>query len=485
MELESHPPHESTRADALGPRAGSARRPSDRTYGRLQATLIGLALAIVVYVILAAWVIIFPKGVTLRTLLLFILAFNALWWSVADRRFARFVRSPGRAKALRLTTAAFSLALNAPILYWFVAGRPPAFFDGGPTWYTAAVTLWHLSLVVLMPIVALVRLVGLGMAWVIRAASGRRSPRPEAVPVPAGTASAAPVDSVPASPSRREFLRTGFATVPAALLVAATATAHIQQGRLVISRHRLSAPWLPRALHGLTITQVSDIHLGRHYRTYMLPELVDKANSLASDLVFVTGDVVDMSNDYLPPALDAISQLTHRHGIFFCIGNHDQIDDRHEFIRLVRAKFPMLINARRSLDIAGERITLAGVDFDHAERPTKRYPGLLAHVVATMRNYDRHVEGPVIALAHHPHAFDALASAGVPLTFSGHTHGGQLMLTRPDRHPDVGIGPILFRYNRGFYYRGASTLFVSCGIGNWFPLRINAPAEVVQIQLTA
>ena len=33
-----------------------------------------------------------------------------------------------------------------------------------------------------------------------------------------------------------------------------------------------------------------------------------------------------------------------------------------------------------------------------------------------------------ILLAHHPHAFDAAAARGVPLTVSGHTHGGQLML---------------------------------------------------------
>jgi predicted MPP superfamily phosphohydrolase len=29
-----------------------------------------------------------------------------------------------------------------------------------------------------------------------------------------------------------------------------------------------------------------------------------------------------------------------------------------------------------------------------------------------------------ILLAHHPHAFDVAATAGIPLTVSGHTHGG-------------------------------------------------------------
>ena len=42
---------------------------------------------------------------------------------------------------------------------------------------------------------------------------------------------------------------------------------------------------------------------------------------------------------------------------------------------------------------------------------------------------------------------------------------------------------MLFRYLRGFYRRGDSTLFVNSGVGNWFPVRINAPPEIVRIRL--
>jgi predicted MPP superfamily phosphohydrolase len=90
----------------------------------------------------------------------------------------------------------------------------------------------------------------------------------------------------------------------------------------------------------------------------------------------------------------------------------------------------------------------------------------------------------VIALAHHPHEWDWLSWAGVPLTLSGHTHGGQIMFTPPGDHPDVGIGRLVFRYPRGFYHTPSSTLFVNSGVGNWFPLRVRAPTEIVQIRLT-
>ena len=83
-----------------------------------------------------------------------------------------------------------------------------------------------------------------------------------------------------------------------------------------------------------------------------------------------------------------------------------------------------------------------------------------------------------ILLAHHPHAFDAAADAGIPLTLSGHTHGGQLMLSQ-----NIGVGPMMFRYWSGIYQKAKSQLVVSNGVGNWFPLRINAPAEIAHITL--
>src|SRR5205823_14833781 len=79
-----------------------------------------------------------------------------------------------------------------------------------------------------------------------------------------------------------------------------------------------------------------------------------------------------------------------------------------------------------------------------------------------------------ILLAHHPHAFDAAVRAEMPLTLAGHTHGGQMMLDR-----QYGTGPVLFRYWSGLYTRGRSQMIVSNGVGNMFPIRINAPAEIV------
>ncbi len=215
----------------------------------------------------------------------------------------------------------------------------------------------------------------------------------------------------------------------------------------------------------------------------MLPRLVDAVNRLDSDILVVTGDIVDISNDILPPALEAISAMKHRYEAFACVGNHDEFDDRRAFIRETRKSLPLLIDERRVLNIGGERLTIAGVDWARLDQTANLRRGHHEHVKAMLAGYDATREGPMIALAHHPHAWDSLALERVPLVLSGHTHGGQIMFNPPDARPDSGAGAVLFRYVRGFYQKPSSTLFVNRGVGNWFPLRINAPAEIVQLRL--
>ncbi|GMU35176.1 MAG: hypothetical protein AMXMBFR20_30480 [Planctomycetia bacterium] len=455
-----------------------SRRPSDRFYSRLQWLMLGLLALLILYsfVLLPHYPVSRPVG--FRLVIFSLVCLNGLWWSVADRRFARFIRSAGASRFLRLGTAGFGIALNIPIAYMLIAGRMPQFIRS-PTWYAGAVTLWHLGLAFCLPIVAGLRLFVLAVEGVWRRV---RSTNPSPTQ-PQDRQSTDAVSNDAELLTRRKLLKTAFATAPVLLLTGATAYGRAEEGELLIRRHKLPAPWLPDRLRGLTITHVSDLHVGRLYRPYLLPRLVDVVNGLDSDIVLVTGDIIDNSNDMLPAAVSAIGQFRHRHGLFVCIGNHDEIDDRAAFIRYTRDQLPLLINERRSIEIGGERITIAGLDYSSSPQPRGRRLGDVAAAEEMLLGHRVEREGPVIALAHHPHAFDTMAPLGVPLTLSGHTHGGQIMLTPPGMRPDLGLGQILFHYIRGFYRQGASDLFVNSGVGNWFPLRIQAPAEVVQIQL--
>jgi predicted MPP superfamily phosphohydrolase len=135
----------------------------------------------------------------------------------------------------------------------------------------------------------------------------------------------------------------------------------------------------------------------------------------------------------------------------------------------------MLVNESRLVPIRGQQVQLLGLSWNRDDE-------LIANSVRQLARQITPGAFPIL-LAHHPHAFDAAAAEGFPLTVSGHTHGGQLMLTET-----VGFGPLMYRYWSGLYrkseHEGAS-LVVSNGVGNWFPVRIGAPAEIIDLTLRA
>jgi hypothetical protein len=142
---------------------------------------------------------------------------------------------------------------------------------------------------------------------------------------------------------------------------------------------------------------------------------------------------------------------------------------------------PLLVNESELFTVNGAPLQLLGLRWGTglpiATRATERGDVAIRRSMNDLLRHRRPDAFPIL-LAHHPHAFDPAAEAGIPLTLSGHTHGGQLMLSKT-----VGFGPMMFRYWSGEYTKGPSKLVVSNGVGNWFPVRANAPAEIVHLTL--
>jgi predicted MPP superfamily phosphohydrolase len=164
-----------------------------------------------------------------------------------------------------------------------------------------------------------------------------------------------------------------------------------------------------------------------------------------------------------------------RYGSYLIEGNHDLIENPAEFERRVRASgIPFLLDEAQTISVRGVPLQLLGLSWTRAHADRDVAIGAAVDRLLQLRQPDVF---PIL-MAHHPHAFDAAAKAKLPLTLSGHTHGGQLMLNERE-----GFGPALFHYWSGLYRRGESSLVVSNGVGNWFPLRINAPAEIIHLTL--
>lgn len=245
-------------------------------------------------------------------------------------------------------------------------------------------------------------------------------------------------------------------------------------------RRSIYLPDLPGALDGMRITHLSDLHIGKLTTPAYLPHVVEACHKEAGDLVAVTGDFVDLTLDVLDEVIAALLQIRAPLGVHLVMGNHDYLDDGQELIRRFRmAGLGLLLNESADIRHNGCRINVSGIDYDHR-------PAALARMVHRTVGQVRRSHQPDLSLllAHHPDAFDYACRHNVDLTLSGHTHGGQFVLSNNlGRKGSIGLGSLAFRYPRGLYQRGGCHLYVNSGVGSWFPLRVNCPAEIACLTL--
>jgi hypothetical protein len=233
-----------------------------------------------------------------------------------------------------------------------------------------------------------------------------------------------------------------------------------------VRRFVLPIASLPSDLDGLTITQISDMHVGRFTSGRVLREVVRVVNELRSDLVVLTGDLINDALADLDHALGLVRLMQTAHGAYLIEGNHDLIDNGPEFERRVKQSgVPFLLDESVVIMIRGAPLQLFGLCWTRTRENRHLAIATAVRHLLSQRQPDTFS----VLLAHHPHAFDAAAAASVPLTLAGHAHGGQLMLNE-----QCGFGPALFRYWSGLYSKGASKLVVSNGVGNWFLARARA-----------
>jgi uncharacterized protein len=394
-------------------------------------------------------------------ILVSIVVADSLWWLLADR----LARRSRHALAWRLFIGLF-MGGQIALLVWLLSGRVAAAFslDRPPQFLSAAAYLWHLLM--LPASWALVAIIGLLFwAWRWQRRLGRW--------IAAQPDSSSPAVATGETATRRQFLGMMTTATPVLLTGAGVAYSQKQLREFRIRPMDVALPDLPPELEGLRIALVSDLHVGTFTHGQTVKRVVEATSRLDADLVLLPGDLINNALADLSDGLDAVSNMQSRHGAYLCVGNHDLFEDGVEFIRRVKARVPLLVNESRIVPIRGQRVQLLGLSWNRDEI-------LIADSVRQLARQIAPGAFPIL-LAHHPHAFDAAADVGIPLTVSGHTHGGQLMLS-----DSVGFGPLMYRYWSGLYrkptHNGAS-LVVSNGVGNWFPIRSRAPAEIIELTL--
>ena len=383
------------------------------------------------------------------------ISLDVIWWIVLARLTNHAIG--------RVLVSIFMIAMMVGLIAVIAARMSRGDWDRLiPKFAVSAIFIWHFIGL------GLLSLIGLALIPILLGQKIVRIARPAPLKIER---------SAPASDwNRREFLRFAGAMLPPFFTLSLTGIAMAQLNSIRVRRFILPIAELPKELDGITIAQVSDMHVGRFTNGKVLQKMVRMVNEMSADLVLLTGDLINDALADLDTGLELTRALEARFGLAIIEGNHDLIENPAEFERRVRASgIPFLLDESAIVDVRGFPVQLLGLSWTRVHGQ-----GRDAAIGAAVKKLleQREAGAFPILMAHHPHAFDAAAEAGLPLTLSGHTHGGQLMLNE-----QLGFGPALFRYWSGLYQRDQSKLIVSNGVGNWFPLRVNAAAEIVHLTL--
>jgi len=399
-----------------------------------------------------------------RTLAFILVAFTVVagghWYL-----WSRLVRDPalpepwGRILTVLFVAAALALPLG------LIASR---LWPGPATRVLAAVLFTWMGVAVLLLGAVLaadvVRLLSAGASWLADLLRGGADP--------------------PADPERRLFVARAVAG-GAALVSGAAGAFAVRQALSEPRIHEVPVRLerLPRALSGLTIAQISDLHVGPTIGEKEVRRVVELTNGLRPDVIAITGDLVDGSVPELRRATEALADLRARYGVYFVTGNHEYYSGAAAWEAELR-RYGIRVMGNERVEIGdrgagGASLDLAGVpDWSAGALGREGAPDLGRALAG--RDPDR----SLVLLSHQPRrsAVGQAVSAGVELQLSGHTHGGQIF-------PWSLLVGAVFPYLRGLYAHQEGgregQVFVSCGTGYWGPpLRLGAPGEISRIALT-
>lgn len=390
--------------------------------------------------------------------ILFSIPLLAILWSIWAHLTLRHFR---RARLWQSLTLTFTLLMLAGYV-WIIGRRADLWSLRPPLIWVTPAYIWTMvafpgSLMLATPLVLADRLLQLWRRL-------RRNPHPT-LPTPAA----------PLSPTRRAFLGT-LVAAPAASTILGSVKAAADMDSFRVRRFDIPFPNLPKDLDGVTIAHLADIHVGYFSSEKLLRRVSDVTNSLRPDIVLGTGDLIDHAVADAPAGAAALNRTSAPYGVYQCEGNHDLFESREGFAAAMKAAgIPLLQNHSRVITIRGVPVELLGLCWGIGDQPDSGAE--LSYNASRLFGGQRPAPFSIL-LAHHPHAFDYARDAGIDLTLAGHTHGGQI-------NPLPGVSPVglFYKYLSGLYSIGRHRAVVSNGIGNWFPLRLNAPAEILHLTL--
>lgn len=266
--------------------------------------------------------------------------------------------------------------------------------------------------------------------------------------------------------------------------------------RFTIKEQTIPVADLPDSFDGLQIVQISDLHLGSWSCPAKLEKAVGIINGLKPDMVLFTGDLFNYCTEDGKGFEPILSGLYAPLGVFAVMGNHDYGDylkwpskqakqanltEAHNYFNKIG--WTLLLNANELVRIGADSIAIIGVENWGATRRFRR-----------MGNLEQALHGveqvpAQLLLSHDPTHWDSIVSRCYPsidITFSGHTHGGQVGID----FTGIKWSPSRWLYKEwsGLYMRenpqGVQYLYVNQGLGSvGYGGRVGISPEITLITL--
>src|SRR5437762_10866234 len=212
------------------------------------------------------------------------ISLDVIWWIVLSRLTNHAIG--------RVLVSIFTLAMMGGLIAVIAARLSRADWDRFiPKFAVSAIFIWHFIGLGLLSLIALALIPILLGQKIVRVARAAPIKVERSVQAPAW--------------SRREFLRFAGAMLPPVFTFSLTGIAMAQLNNIRVRRFALPIATLPNELDGITIAQVSDMHVGRFTNGEVLQTMVRMVNEMGADQFLL---IADSTNDALSD-LDTVLEL--------------------------------------------------------------------------------------------------------------------------------------------------------------------------------
>lgn len=254
---------------------------------------------------------------------------------------------------------------------------------------------------------------------------------------------------------------------------------------LEVTHYDYKTAKLPSSFAPKKLAVLTDIH--NHSLDYENGNLLDKIDAEHPNAIVCLGDFVDdhtKEQDFVMFGEMLSFFQVSGYPVYYVSGNHEETAPKEITERLysIFDKYGAVSVMREKINLFGTEVTLTGLEDPGLNKKEKIY---IADYFGDIPEQLEKIGKPDLAkvnlvLAHRPVILEKVAPYGYDYQFSGHIHGGQLV---------IGKMPLATwpwkKYTSGIYNEDKTMMLLSRGLGYAYnlPVRYNCAAELAFVTI--